>query len=428
MKYGVITHKTTLNLGDDIQTYAAARLLPRVDYYLTRECLDHFASEDGEPVAVPMNAWWLWSKWNWPPAECIYPLLVSMHIGERDIYASGSPMKREWLDGIGGDFFRAYGPAGCRDAATVELLQSCGIDSYLSGCLTLTLPQQKKTEDAGTYACLVDLPPALEEKAREWLKDTGLRIVTQSHRCDYLNVEVPFDRRMKTVEEVLTLYQNAKVVITSRLHATLPCLAMGTPVVSIFDQSSPLYSTRWAPYSDWTFFVSKQDFANHAFDYDFSSPPANSPDYLPLRQALLERVGQFVAETKDFNGPIQAIKKTAYTEAQARQWQYDLMRNTLDAWLLASREMRAKNKEQAAGLKKQIADGKTALSARKQEIAGYKKEIAGQKKALAAANRRIAKTQNELDQLNRMFIVRCVKFARRKAGALLRLFRRPRKL
>ena len=60
MKYGVISHKTTTNLGDDIQTYAAVKLLPHVDYVLTREKLDTFHSENDEPVAVVMNAWWMW--------------------------------------------------------------------------------------------------------------------------------------------------------------------------------------------------------------------------------------------------------------------------------------------------------------------------------------------------------------------------------
>ena len=34
MKFGVVIHKPTMNLGDDIQTYAAAKLLPHVDYQI----------------------------------------------------------------------------------------------------------------------------------------------------------------------------------------------------------------------------------------------------------------------------------------------------------------------------------------------------------------------------------------------------------
>lgn len=120
MKYGIITHWTTMNLGDDIQSYAAAKLLPQVDYILVRESLDTFVSQNNEPVGVVMNAWWMWEKWNWPPAECIYPLMISMHMNNYNIYRKASPIQGEWLEGIGGDYFRAYGPVGSRDETTVE--------------------------------------------------------------------------------------------------------------------------------------------------------------------------------------------------------------------------------------------------------------------------------------------------------------------
>ena len=71
MKFGVVIHKPTMNLGDDIQTYAAAKLLPHVDYQIDREYISDFKSENDEPVAVIMNAWWMWKKWNWPPGHSV---------------------------------------------------------------------------------------------------------------------------------------------------------------------------------------------------------------------------------------------------------------------------------------------------------------------------------------------------------------------
>jgi hypothetical protein len=79
MKYGVIYHKQTGNIGDDIQAYAASRLLPRVDYMLDREHLDTFQSKEDEPVAAIMSAWYTWAKWNWPPSASIYPKFVGFH-------------------------------------------------------------------------------------------------------------------------------------------------------------------------------------------------------------------------------------------------------------------------------------------------------------------------------------------------------------
>ena len=40
MRYGVIWHPASTNLGDDMQTLAASRLLPRVDRTLDGERLD----------------------------------------------------------------------------------------------------------------------------------------------------------------------------------------------------------------------------------------------------------------------------------------------------------------------------------------------------------------------------------------------------
>ena len=84
-----------------------------------------------------------------------------------------------------------------------------GIDCYFSGCLTLTIPKQEKTEDAGTYVCLVDLNDKIRAKAMEYLKDTGLEIRVISHNCDYRKSNATFEERMAKAEEILTLYQNS---------------------------------------------------------------------------------------------------------------------------------------------------------------------------------------------------------------------------
>ena len=78
-----------------------------------------------------MNGWFQWRSENWPPSEYIYPLLISMHI---------SPLKADDLlkpEGI--EFLKKYGPVGCRDHYTQKLLESKGVPSYFSACMTLTL-------------------------------------------------------------------------------------------------------------------------------------------------------------------------------------------------------------------------------------------------------------------------------------------------
>lgn len=337
MKFGVIMHKTTMNKGDDIQTYAAASLLPKVDYVVERENTDKFQSENNEPVAVLMNAWWMWEKWNWPPAECIVPKFISMHMNNYGVERKASPIYDEWLQGIGGKFFRENGPIGARDQETLDFFKKRGFDSYFSGCLTLTLPKQKTTADAGSYVCLVDLNDTLEKAAREMLKDTGLKVRVLSHSCDYRDTNISFEKRMEIIEELLTQYQNARCVITRRLHVSLPCLAMGVPVLSVVNMKDAGNYTRWAPYAEWVHYVSNEDFKAGKFSYDFTNPPANKTAYMETREALIADVKKFVEEMKDCNLPIEQVKKTSYTEEEARKWQKDLMHFTLDAWLHKSR-------------------------------------------------------------------------------------------
>ena len=46
-------------LYTSIQTYASMQHLPSVDYIVERENTDSFHSENNEPVAVIMSAWWM---------------------------------------------------------------------------------------------------------------------------------------------------------------------------------------------------------------------------------------------------------------------------------------------------------------------------------------------------------------------------------
>jgi len=252
--------------------------------------------------------------------------MTSMHICEIDDFYKPYPTREKWLHEIGGDYFRAYGPVGCRDMTTLEMLKGLNIDAYFSGCLTLTLPKQKETPDAGNYVCLVDLTKEPEKAAREYLAKTGLKIKVFNHVCNYSDSsEAKMEERFEKVEALLTQYQNAKMVITRRLHVALPCLALGTPVFPIVDLNLDDNYARWMPYSDWLNCVSESDFLGHKFDYDFCNPPANSNNHLAMRETLIKQVETFVEQTKDLECLASEIKKTIYTELEVMKWRNELM-------------------------------------------------------------------------------------------------------
>lgn len=135
MKYGLVYYKETDNIGDDIQTYAALRFLPKVDYYIDRESLNCFVPNEKEYIFTIMNGWFLHNKSAWPPSPYIYPHLVSMHFTQLDKIDVGD----SYLSGLGGDYLKSYKNIGCRDIETQKRLSKNGIQNYFSGCLTLTI-------------------------------------------------------------------------------------------------------------------------------------------------------------------------------------------------------------------------------------------------------------------------------------------------
>lgn len=330
MKFGILFNKSNMNIGDDIQAYATGRFLPRIDYFIDRETLDNFKTDNGEPVAVIMNAWYMWKKWNWPPSEYIYPLMLGFHYADHQLANQwyGSPMKYEFLEGLGGDWLRAYSPVGCRDMFTLSNLKKLGIDSYFSGCITMTLPKMPETADKGSYICVVDVVKKVKTKLHEQLDDK-IEIREISHLRER-DENLSWDERKRMVEELLTVYQNARCVVTRRLHCALPCLAMGVPVLLVRGDED---DTRFDPYYDLLHYCPVDDLLGDNCSYDYLAPPPNKPDFEQYRDSIIKTVTGFVDEASKITEKADALRKTTYTPDELTAWRHDVMKSALDTWL-----------------------------------------------------------------------------------------------
>lgn len=329
MKYGLILNKNNLNIGDDIQAFATARFLPQVDYFIDREYMDDFRPEEDEPVAVIMNAWYMWHKWNWPPAKNIIPLFVGFHYADHQLAKQpGSPIKYEFLNGIGGDYLKAYGPIGCRDYYTRDQLQALGIESYFSGCITMTIPKMPETSEKGSYICLVDLEEKVANKMKKLLaeKNMDVRVITHNRER---NSEMSWEDREKQVTDLLTLYQNARCVVTKRLHCALPCLALETPVFMIKEMEDDI---RFDPYYDFLHRTTVTKFMKDEYSYDFMNPPANKDDYKKYREELITHITEFVDRMKQETRGVDDLVKTTYTPEEVLVWRHDVMKESMNLW------------------------------------------------------------------------------------------------
>ena len=293
MKYGLVYFDETDNIGDDIQSYAIMQFLPQIDYLIDRERLNEFVSDAGEVTAVVLNGWYLHNKFNWPPAKSIYPLCTSIHFSVNDYMGIGY----DFLNGISGEYLKNYGPIGCRDSSTLDILQQKGIPSFLSGCATLTLPQREK-KHCEEYICLVDVPAGVPEYVAAKVAGSGVHIKQLTHKVDYLNEPLSWQERVEKVEDLLDIYQNAKCVVTKRLHCALPCLALKTPVLLLLDTDRDDV-TRYSHFVDLLFVSSTKDLLNEKAEYDLLHPPVNKENYLIERKSLQGAIAAFICQTQN---------------------------------------------------------------------------------------------------------------------------------
>lgn len=203
MKIAVIQYRTQ-NIGDDIQSLALERLLPRVDLRIDRDDLMP-ASDWGEDVHWIINGWYASGVHKrWPPRTRARTLFVGLHVNDQDALPTS-----------------AAGPIGCRDPWTISLCAQHGVDAWLSWCTTLTFEPAfgPRTDDV----LLVDVAPQDIERLPPRIA-AGKKL-THTVPCDCDRVAEATSR--------LQLYSRARWVVTNRLHVLLPCAAMGTPVVFI---------------------------------------------------------------------------------------------------------------------------------------------------------------------------------------------------
>ncbi|SDW73231.1 Polysaccharide pyruvyl transferase [Pseudomonas kuykendallii] len=208
-----------VNLGDDIQTLAVSRLVPRVDGYVSREALNQIA----EPCTVPMNGFFM-NTGNWPPSAQVSPVFFAFHISPPAQAVICSP------EGI--DYLRRWQPIGCRDRGTQALLERHGVQAYYSRCVTLTLPRREQSPEGEGEVFLVGLSPAARRTVPASIRKRAVVVDQAKLRLPIGNTRL----RLELAGELLDQYRRrARLVITSKIHCAMPCIAMGIPVVFLYD-------------------------------------------------------------------------------------------------------------------------------------------------------------------------------------------------
>ncbi|MCW5770556.1 MAG: polysaccharide pyruvyl transferase family protein [Rhodospirillaceae bacterium] len=287
LRFGLLALLTSENLGDEIQAIAARRFLPRVDMVLDRDLPADSLGEAQTPIAVIANGWFSHRPEGWPPPSCVFPLPISMHLSA-EIVPDVGKLRLDAASTFVADgasrYLKQFGPVGGRDLHTTKLLADAGVDAYMSGCLTLTFDRDDAVEREDYVAC-VDVPNDAVEALR---RRTRRPIVELSHSYRGGTQE----ERTARAEHLLDIYQRAHCVVTTRLHCSLPCLALQTPVLLI-DVAADRY--RFSGLDSLLHHCTLDEFVGAEDGFDIETPPPNELDYLKYRNLLVRRVREFVA-------------------------------------------------------------------------------------------------------------------------------------
>lgn len=301
MKYGLLYYKDTDNVGDDIQAYAASRFLPKIDYIIDRENLESFVPRKKEYVATIMNAWYIHDKFNFNISPYIYPCLISMFF-KNFPYDKGTTIGTDYINGNVINILKKYGPVGTRDLHTKKIMDNLNVENYFSGCMTLTLEGFKniKKED---YIVTV----GLTDKEINFIKsktNRPIKIFKQDVKKGSFSNET-WEQRKKRVEDTLKLYQGAHMVITNKLHCSLPCLALKTPVLLLYDTSFSENKDRIGTYINYLNNIDRNKFISSKID--FENPKPNPKGYLKLRNALIKKIERFIQICESKNLELDAL-------------------------------------------------------------------------------------------------------------------------
>ena len=277
MKYAALKFTST-NIGDEIQSIAAQRFLPGVDYYIFRERMNKFFCD--EKVKLIMNSWYMWRPKNFPPNDCVDPLLISMFFNP--------DCRKEILTPKGIAFLKEHGPVGCRDLSTQRWLEDNGIPAYYSSCLTLTLVPNKtlKARYPEKYILCVDCPKEVEEYAE---KNSEYPVYSFKK---LLSPYIESLDRMELAKVVLFMYHNAHCVITTNLHTAAPCLAFGTSVCLLKKKTEASHGVgRFEGMETFFNWQTTEEFLNGG--YDLNSPIPNPKEFEKYRDALIGKCTEF---------------------------------------------------------------------------------------------------------------------------------------
>lgn len=283
------------NIGDYVQSVASRQYIDHIDEYVEQEEADKYFPEDKRSIRLIMNGWFQWRAENWPPSGFVHPLLISMHISplkaEQLLTPAGISFLKQYApvgcrDLYTKDLLEKHGIQAYFSACVTLTLGKkyrvddstrngvCFVDPYfeipslyedIDGKKILN--EVRLNEFVEFYSKHSDVINALAERpffeqyspkgfldrdknryrpyykatcfykaySKKFSKDLLLNAEYITHWLDVDMAKDTNDDLLNYAESLVKKYASSKLVVTSRIHAGLPCLGVGTPVIFIAD-------------------------------------------------------------------------------------------------------------------------------------------------------------------------------------------------
>ena len=298
-----------LTIGDDIQLIAIEMLYKymKINYEeVVRIPFHSLGDYDGEYVVLPIS-FPLFGFHAEMKITQFSPKIIPVFLGLSTLSDEYTEDEKQYL--------KRFEPIGCRDAYTMQSMRKNGIMSYLNCCMTATLPSRPLDIEGDTIYCIdvqKSLLPYIPEEMKKVAKFT-------SHTFYPSEFSKIFGGREGKAKELLVEYaKHAKLIITSRLHAALPCVAMGIPTILAKDA----LSFRFLGMNRLIHVYTKEEYSN--IDWN----PAKI-EYESIKELMLKNAAERILGEKEKYEKIYEIS-AFFEEHKSEDYYVEFFTNTID--------------------------------------------------------------------------------------------------
>lgn len=285
-----ILRPLTSNLGDDLQSLALFKLLRSMGVgeicLIDREKISQ--NQCKHEHSLILNGWLLHN----PLGFSLKPfkgnvLALGIHLTQREITRTSISAAKLVVDE-----FKSLEKVGCRDLATLDFLKSAGVPAYLSLCVSLTIDEFSGQRSNSVLS--IDNSEFVNEVLLSKYEDSLVR------RTNEIDISQSVSERDEKVEELLNSLGKAKLVVTSRLHVALPCLALGTPVILIEPKGES--DGRFDVYHNFLTILKEKDLQRESIVNACNLVTTFSrTDHLPYVALIKKEIGEFLDKPSNVN-------------------------------------------------------------------------------------------------------------------------------